>query len=157
MPLYRPSQKPHASVPARTAGQQSDPSSHSIEELPIRVVIAMAAELERMGWGIIVSNQSDMRLIAQAASCSEVLKLLKAQRADVTLIDEAMLGPHQCKDLREYSRQPRSSRFILVAPHEKDYSLEQSPYAFTHAYLLKGVSATELLSTIRATAGADHP
>ena len=91
MPLYRPSQKSHASVPARTAGLQSDPSSHSIEELPIRVVIAMAAELERMGWGIIVSNQSDMRLIAQAASCSEVLKLLKAQRADVTLIDEAML------------------------------------------------------------------
>ena len=73
MPLYRPSQKSHASVPARTAGQQSAPSSHNIEELPIRVVIAMAAELERMGWGIIVSNQSDMRLIAQAASCSEVL------------------------------------------------------------------------------------
>jgi DNA-binding NarL/FixJ family response regulator len=154
MPLNRSPQKPYASLPAPSAEEQPVAASGNTSELPIRVVIAMSAELERMGWGIIVKNQADMRLIAQPASCSEVLNVLKAHRADVTLIDEAMLGPHQCKDLREYSKQPRSSRFILVAPHEKDYSQEQSRYAFTHAYLLKGVSAAELLDTIRTTAGA---
>ncbi|MGD0734539.1 MAG: hypothetical protein ABR976_05300 [Terracidiphilus sp.] len=115
----------------------------------------MSEQLERMAWGIIVSNQPDMQLTAQAVSRSEVLPVLKANRPDVTLIDEAMLDARRCKDLHEYSRQPRSSRFILVAPHEVDYySLEQSRYSFTHSYLLKGVSATELLNTIRETAGA---
>jgi len=83
--------------------------------------------------------------------------VLKANSPGVTLIDEAMLDARRCRHLHEYSTQPRSSRFILVAPHELDYSLEQSRYAFTHAYLLKGVSATDLLNTICETAGARHP
>jgi hypothetical protein len=49
------------------------------------------------------------------------------------------------------------TRFILVAPHELDYSRELPKYAFTHAYLLKGVSATELLDTIRTIASETRP
>jgi DNA-binding NarL/FixJ family response regulator len=135
--------------------QDAPRSKH--QEPPIRIVIAMTEQLERMAWGIIVRNQPDMQLTAQAASRSEVLPVLKANNPDVTLIDEAMLDARRCRDLHEYSTQPRSSRFILVAPHEMDCSLEQSRYSFTHAYLLKGVSATELLDTIRETAGARHP
>jgi DNA-binding NarL/FixJ family response regulator len=153
MPLFRSSQKAQAPIPTPMVDPQAALHPGKGEEFPIRVVVAMSAELERMGWGIIVSNQPDMQLIAQAASCSEVLNVLKAHRPHVTLIDEAMLEDNQYKDLREYSRQSRSSRFVLVAPHEMDYSREQSKYAFAHAYLLKGVSAAELLNTIRTTAG----
>ena len=161
MPSFRSSQKAHASdLEAQWhAGPSSmhDARLSNKEEQPIRVVIAMSAQLDRMAWGIIVSNQPDMQLTAQAASRSEVLSVLKANSPGVTLIDEAMLDARRCRHLHEYSTQPRSSRFILVAPHELDYSLEQSRYAFTHAYLLKGVSATDLLNTVRETAGARHP
>ena len=161
MPLFRSSQKVHA--PDLAAKSHAEPYSmhdaplSSKVELPIRVVIAMPAPLERLAWGIIVSNQPDMQFTAQAALRSEVLPVLKANSPDVTLIDEAMLDAPHCRDMHEYSTQPRSSRFILVAPHKLDYSLEQSRYAFAHAYLLKGVSATEFLNTIRETAGACYP
>jgi len=124
------------------------------EQYSIRVVIAMSSKLERMAWSLIVDSQPDMRLIAQVASCNEALAVLKTHRSDVTLIDGAMLDASQYEALNDYSKQPASSRFVLVAPHQVDYSLEQSRYNFTHAYVLKGVSAAELLKTIRTTASS---
>jgi two-component system, NarL family, response regulator len=129
--------------------------SNAGEQSPIRVVIAMSSRLERMAWGIIVERQSDMRLVAQAASCNEALTILKTHDSDVTLIDEDMLNAGHYRALQEYSRQPSSSRFILVAPHEVDYSLEHSGFSFAHAYMLKGFSAAEFLEVIRTT--ADEP
>jgi DNA-binding NarL/FixJ family response regulator len=132
--------------------EELEPESNAGKRPRIRVLIALSAELERLGWGIIVSSQPDMQLIAQAASCDEALAVLSTHPSDVTLIDETILETGQCSALQEYSKPPWSSRFVLVAPHHVDYSLEHSRYAFTHAYLLKGVSAEELLGTIRTTA-----
>jgi DNA-binding NarL/FixJ family response regulator len=142
MASFHSSQEKAALVSAPAAG----------EPCTIRVVIAMPSKLERMAWGMIVDSQPDMQLIAQAASCDKALAVLKANRSDVTLIDEALLDARQCEALREYSKQPLSSRFVLVAPYQLDDSLDESRYSFTHTYLLKGVSATELLETIRTTA-----
>ena len=157
MSLFRSQQKALKHVPAPIADSPDPPASIKNGGLPIRVVIAMSAELERMGWGIIVSNQPDMQLIAQAASCSEVLSVLKVHHPHVTLIDETILDNSLSEDLRECSSQSNLTRFILVAPHELDYSRKQPKYAFTHAYLLKGVSATELLYTIRSAASETRP
>jgi DNA-binding NarL/FixJ family response regulator len=65
-------------------------------------------------------------------------------------------GTSQCEALGEYSKQRLSSRFVLVAPHEADNLIEKSRYNFTHAYFLKGVSAAELLETIRTAASGTN-
>jgi DNA-binding NarL/FixJ family response regulator len=148
MTSFRSSQEKSARGPE--SGAAAGPVLRSSrEQLAIHVLIAMSSHLERMAWGIIVRSQPDMQLVAQVASCDEALALLKTQRSDVTLIDEAMLAGNEYEALLEYSRQPMSSRFVVVAPHQVDYSLQQAKHSFMHAYLLKGVSAPELLGAIR--------
>jgi DNA-binding NarL/FixJ family response regulator len=126
--------------------------SHVGERAPIRVIIAISSGLEGMAWGIIISNQTDMQLIGQVTCSEEALAILRTQCCDVTLIDDAILDADQDQSLWNYSMEPSSSRFVLVAPHQLDYSQDQSRYAFAQTYLLKGVSSDELLRAIRASA-----
>ena len=119
---------------------------------PIRVVLAMASELDRLAWSIVIGNQEDMDLLAAPASCRQFLEILKSPAPDVVLIDEDIL--HQCgrQALLVCAGLPHSSHFILVAMHQPDFSSEPSQFPFIQTRLLKGVSATDLLKTIRANA-----
>jgi DNA-binding NarL/FixJ family response regulator len=154
MSLLRSSQISSSLVSESAAPEGAVTRPNASEHGPIRVVIAISAELERIAWGIIIGNQTDMQLIGQVASCDEALALLETNGSDVTLIDEAVLDTDKYESLLKYTNRPSSSRFVLVAPHQLDYSLKQSQYAFAQAHLLKGVSADELLTAIRQS--ADH-
>ena len=121
---------------------------------PIRIAVAMSDELARMAWGLIIDNEQDMQIIAATASCDELLVILKFKPPDLVLLDEAVLDDRYHRELLELSRHQPACRFILVARHKTDYSLEQSSYEFIHARLLTGASAADLLKTIRETAQA---
>ena len=96
-----------------------------------------------------IAGESDMQLIAQVSSCNEVQSILKTERSDVTLVDEAVVTDGQYKALQRYSKQPLSSSFVLVTAHPLDYSVEQTWHAFADAHLLKGVCAAELPTACR--------
>jgi DNA-binding NarL/FixJ family response regulator len=119
---------------------------------PIRVALAMASHLDRMAWSIVIGNQEDMELIAAPGSSQQLLKALDAHSPHVVLVDEAMLEQFDRSSLRALQKRLPSFRLILVAMHQKDYSLEPTRFPFIHTRLLKGVSAPELLETIRAAA-----
>jgi DNA-binding NarL/FixJ family response regulator len=119
---------------------------------PIRVALAMASDLDRMAWSIVIGNQEDMELMAAPGSSQQLLKALEAHALDVILVDEAILEQCDPKSLPVFRKQPASLRVILVAMHRPDYALEATRFPFVHARLLKGVSAPELLETIRARA-----
>jgi len=110
----------------------------------------MASELDRMAWSIVIGNQEDMDLLAAPASGRELLDVLKSPAPDVVLIDEDILNQCSRQALLACASLPRSLRFILVAMHQPDYSIEPSQFPFIRTRLLKGVSAPDLLQTIRA-------
>lgn len=119
---------------------------------PIRVTLAMASDLDRMAWSIVIGNQEDMELIAAPRSGQQLLKALDVHAPDVVLVDEAILEQFDRHSLRAFQKRSPCFRLILVAMHEKDYSLEPTLLPFVHTRLLKGVSAPELLKSIRAGA-----
>jgi AmiR/NasT family two-component response regulator len=125
------------------------------EQAPIRIVLAMAAELDRMAWSIVLNNQKDMELVAATSSSRQIVRLLKQHAPDVVLLDEALLDQCHPGALLAFARKS-ACRFILFAMHQPDYSLEPSRPAFIHARLLKGISAPDLLDTVR-TAAANDP
>jgi chemotaxis response regulator CheB len=118
----------------------------------------MAAELDRMAWSIVINNQPDMELVAATSSSRQLSRLLKQHNPGVVVLDEALL--HLCHPgaLLAFARKT-GCRFVLVAMHQPDYSLETSQTPFIHARLLIGVSAPEFLLAVRAVAheGSAHP
>jgi DNA-binding NarL/FixJ family response regulator len=138
-----PSAGPAPSIPS-----QPEPG-HASE--PLRILLAMAAELDRMAWSIVINNQIDMDLAAATSSSRQLARLLKSHNPDVVLLDEELLNLCDPAALLACARKT-SCRFVLVAMHQPDYSLEHTRAPFIHARLLKGVSAPDLLETVRAVA-----
>lgn len=130
----------------------SSPGTGPTTSILIRVVLAMASELDRMAWSIVIDNQEDMDLLSAPASSQRLLDVLKLPALDVVIIDEDMLNQCSRQVLLACADLPRSSHFILVAMHQPDLSIESSRFPFIQTRLLKGVSASDLLSTIRASA-----
>jgi DNA-binding NarL/FixJ family response regulator len=136
------------------AGPASDARPEPAESAapaPIRIALAMAAELDRMAWSIVINNQKDMELVAATSSSRQIARLLKAHNPHVVLLDEALLDLCDHSALLAFARKT-ACRFVLVAMHQPDYPLELAHAPFIHARLLKGVSAPDLLKTVRAAA-----
>ena len=118
---------------------------------PIRVILAMASELDRWAWSIVLSKQHDLELVATPSSIGQVLELLGSLAADVVVLDEDMLKGCD-RALIANASHLHLCGLILVAMHQPDYSIELFPYPFKHTRLLKGFSASKLLAAIRASA-----
>lgn len=119
---------------------------------PIRVVLALASELDRWAWSIVIGNQEDMELVATPSSGHQVFEALSSHAADVLVLDEEILGSCDQRALLERTGRLHASGLILVTTHQPDYSIEPSQYPFLHTRLLKGFSAPKLLDAIRAGA-----
>jgi DNA-binding NarL/FixJ family response regulator len=129
------------------------PDSHPASDSPIRVLLIISSSLERLGWSIVVDGQQDMQLLAQFSSCDVALDFLAVHRADVALVDEAILTPRHCEALsREAAR--CGTRFLLVTSHPPDETADRSRYSFVADCLLKGLSASDLLAAIRGKRSA---
>lgn len=133
-----------------TKFSQNDSPTHPPPALgnPIRVVLVIRSRLERLGWSIVLESQTDLDLLAQFGSVSAAIAFLAEHPADVALVDEAALSPKDCEALRLLAAKG-GPRFVLVARHPADQALEPSRYAFASDYLLKGVSAADLLASLR--------
>jgi len=136
--------------------EESAESAGALTSAPIRVVLAMAAELDRMAWSIVINNQTDMELAAATSSGRQLVRLLKLHSPAVILLDEPLLDTCPPGSLLACARKT-ACRFVLIAMHQPDYSLAPSRVPFLHARLLKGVSAPDLLRTLRVVAGQSSP
>jgi DNA-binding NarL/FixJ family response regulator len=127
---------------------RSQPVAPLVAENPIRVVLVIRSKLERLGWGIVLGTQTDLDLLGQFGSVGAALAFLAAHPAHVVLIDDAVLTPKDCDALRHLAAEG-GPRFVLVVRHPVDEALEGSRYSFASECLLKGVSAAELLASLR--------
>jgi DNA-binding NarL/FixJ family response regulator len=124
------------------------PAAACSSAAPIRVALILSSKLERLGWGIVVDSQADMQVVGQFPSFASALAFLKTEAVDVALVDEAVLTPKACDAIRRRA-DANWPRFLVIAQHPVDPGLASSDYSFASRYLLKGLSAADLLAAIR--------
>jgi len=116
------------------------------------VILVIRSKLERLGWSIVLGTQTDLDLLGQFGSVGAALAFLAAHPAHVVLIDDAVLTLRDCEVLRRLAADG-GPRFVLVVHHPVDEAVEPSRYSFASHCLLKGVSAAELLASLRLASG----
>ncbi|MGD8967964.1 MAG: response regulator transcription factor [Anaerolineae bacterium] len=119
---------------------------------PITVLLAEDHAVVREATAEIVDYQSDMRVVGQAGTGEEAVRLARQLRPDVVVMDIAM--PH-VNGLDATSRItaecPQSHVLVLTAREEERYVI-QLLQAGARGYLPKTVALGELLEAIRAVA-----
>jgi two-component system, NarL family, response regulator LiaR len=120
----------------------------------IRILLADDHTVVRSGLSAVLAMQDDFKIVGEAGDGEEALRLCESLKPDVVLMDLLMPkldGVAATKAIKE--RWPQVQVIALTSFKEKEY-VEGALKAGANGYLLKNVSADELVNAVRrAVAG----
>lgn len=122
---------------------------------PIRILIADDHPLFREGVVHSLGSEPDLSIVAQAASGEEALRLARALLPDVVLLDIGMPGWGGLVTAEKIAAACPATRIVMLTVFEDEDKLLAAFKAGARGYVLKGVSARELASVVRAAAGGE--
>ncbi len=115
----------------------------------IKVLLVDDHTVVRSGLGAVLAVSDDLKLIGEAADGEEAVRFCEHNQPDVILMDllmPKMDGVAATKAIKE--RWPKTQIIVLTSFKEKEY-VEGALKAGAVSYLLKNVSADELINAVR--------
>jgi DNA-binding NarL/FixJ family response regulator len=122
---------------------------------PIKVVIADDHSLMLAAARRVLSERDDVEIVGEATSGDEVLPLVRATRPDIVLLDVGMPvmdGIECAKQLRELLPQVR---ILMLSAYGDQQTIEAAQRAGANGYVLKSVTAVNLVEVLMATGSKD--
>lgn len=117
---------------------------------PIRVLAVDDHPLLREGIAALVTNQKDMKLVAEASSGKEAIEHFRSHQPDVTLMDLQMPEMGGIDAIIAIRSEFPGARIIVLTTYAGDALAQRALKAGAKAYLLKNHVRKDLLDTIRA-------
>lgn len=123
----------------------------------LRILLVDDHYLVRVGLASIISLEPDMVVCAEASSGEQALAAFRAERPDVTLMDQRLSGLSGTEAAQAIIREFPDARIIVISTYAGDEEIYQALQAGAMAYLVKSVQREELIGAIRkAAAGQRH-
>jgi DNA-binding NarL/FixJ family response regulator len=117
---------------------------------PIRILTADDHALLRQGIASLVGLESDMEIVAEAATGREAVEKFKQHRPDITLMDLQMPDMSGINAMIAIRNEFPNARIIVLTTYAGDVQVMRALKAGARGYILKGRVHKELLETIRA-------
>ena len=117
----------------------------------IRILLADDHPIVREGLRAVLETQADFKVIAEAASGDEALRLALAFQPDILLLDLEMPILDGVETIRRLRQQQPSSRVIVFTAFDNDERIIHAVQAGANGYLLKGAPREEIFKAIRIT------
>lgn len=121
---------------------------HSIDF--ISVLCVDDHPLIRDGIAHTLRDEPGIRLVAQAASGAEAVKVYDEQRPDITLMDLRMPGMNGIEAIAKIREHHPDARFIVLTTYRGDVQAVSALKAGATGYLLKSMLREDLVAGIRA-------
>jgi DNA-binding NarL/FixJ family response regulator len=123
----------------------------------IRVVVADDQALVRSGFLALLRSENDIAVVGEASNGYEAVKIAKAERPDVILMDIRMPEMDGLEATRLITADPTlaSVRILVLTTFDLDAYVHEALRAGASGFLLKDTLPTELLAAIRVVAAGD--
>ncbi|KGI78331.1 histidine kinase [Oleiagrimonas soli] len=118
----------------------------------IKVVLVDDHELVRTGFRMILQQQSDMAVVGEASTAEDGLRLLRAERPDVALVDVHMPGMSGVEMTERVVRAKLPTRIVVLTVVEDVRFPRRLLEVGALGYLTKGCSSDELVAAVRQVA-----
>jgi DNA-binding NarL/FixJ family response regulator len=119
------------------------------QQPPIRVLCVDDHPIVRKGIASLLAVESDVVLVGEASSGKEAIRLFRALRPDVTLMDLRMPEMDGIAAARAIRAEFPDARIIALTSYDGDQDIYQALEAGVRGYLLKEMVHTGVLKAIR--------
>lgn len=127
---------------------------------PVRVVLADDHPLIRQGLRAMLDDSPEIDLVAEAANGRDLIERVKELSPDVVVVDIRMPDMDGLEAVRRIRRHHPDVRALMLTVHDEEAYVHEAIRAGASGYLLKTVSADELVKGIQAVAAGKamlHP
>ena len=131
---------------AAREGEKNEPSQM------IRVLLADDHALVREGTRRLIDAESDLEVVAEAASGEEALEAVRRTRPDIALMDIAMPGMNGIEATRAIKAEYAETAILALSAYDDEPYLVALLEAGAAGFLLKNINGHELVEAIRAVA-----
>jgi DNA-binding NarL/FixJ family response regulator len=115
----------------------------------VRVLCVDDHPLVRKGIASILSNEPDMKLVAEAGNGQDAVAMFKAHHPDVTLMDLRMPNMDGIEAARQIRAESPDAKIIALTSFDGDQEIYRALEAGVRGYLLKEMVHTEVVRAIR--------
>lgn len=115
----------------------------------INVLIADDHTVVRQGLRQILSTDSQLKVVGEAASGADVLKMLESLAAEVLILDITMPGKNGLDVLKEVKRKYPQLRVLVLSMHPEDQLAIRILRAGASGYITKESAPEELIGALR--------
>ncbi|NLU68352.1 response regulator transcription factor [Streptomyces sp. HNM0574] len=120
----------------------------------IRVLIADDEALMRTGVRLILENDEEIRIVAEAQDAREAVEACRAHTVDVALLDIRMPGDG-ITAVAEIARHSARTRAVMLTAFGEEPTVTSALRAGAHGYLLKDTGPRELIDAVRRAAAGE--
>jgi two-component system, NarL family, response regulator NreC len=116
--------------------------------MSLRIIIADDHQMVRQGLRALLEREG-FTVVGEAADGQEAVRLVKALKPDIAVLDLTMPLMNGLEAGREI-QQTHATRTILLTMHTEDHQIAAALRAGIRAYVLKTQAAEDLVQAIRA-------
>jgi DNA-binding NarL/FixJ family response regulator len=123
------------------------------EQPPIRILIADDHEVVRIGLSALLNRQDGFRVVGQAGSGKEAVRLARSLHPDVVVLDIRMPDGSGTDACRQITAEAPGTPVVMLTSYDDEDALFAAIAAGASGYVLKRIGSQELLDAIRTVAG----
>lgn len=124
-------------------------------EQAIRILLVDDHTIVRQGLKLILSAQTDLQVVGEAANGREAVDLVQKLKPEVVLMDVAMPDLNGIEATRRIVEANPRLRVLVLSMHKEAVYVREILRAGARGYILKDAIDTELLNAVRSVARGD--
>jgi two-component system NarL family response regulator len=117
---------------------------------PIRILVVDDHHVVRQGLVALLNIMPEIQVVGEAGDGQQAIELYRSLRPDITLMDLQLPRLGGVEAIQQIRAADPAARFVVLTTFDGDEDIFRALQAGAKAYLLKGMTLEELLTTIQA-------
>lgn len=131
------------------------PPKTPVQPAKSRVLIVDDHPMVRDWLGILIGKQTDLTVCGEAASASEAMQLVAAQKPDIAIVDLSLEGKSGLELIKDLKALHPNLPILVLSMHDESLYAERVLRAGARGYVAKREATDKVMVAIRRILGGD--